>query len=275
MYSNKLFVFIFSFFLAACSTPLLDSQKITQLGTIIDLKNNQEISVSELISRLSHQDYILIGEEHDQKVHHQLEQYILEQIDHARPLDSVVFEMLNVSQQQSITQTQSQLKNAKSISESEIKQSIQWTKWDWNMYKDLIINRLKSPNKVIAANLTQSEVNTILNGAEPLKGNRSISQEVQDKIAQLMHSVSHANLSDINKMIMVQQFRDRRMAEKLFKTSQKPTALIAGNHHVRKDIGVPIHLADYGINNNISVLMIMSQQENITSTEADYIWLIK
>ncbi|STY64813.1 Uncharacterized iron-regulated protein [Mannheimia haemolytica] len=63
------------------------------------------------------------------------------------------------------------------------------------------------------------------------------------------------------------------MAEKLVKNALSTSLLIAGNHHVRKDLGVPLHIAEYDRTKKVAVLMLKTEREEITSSQADYLWV--
>ncbi|MNH37595.1 hypothetical protein D3C76_1585840 [compost metagenome] len=72
-------------------------------------------------------------------------------------------------------------------------------------------------------------------------------------------------------MLAVQQQRDRRMAERLLSAPQ-PALLFAGAYHVRKDLGIPLHLADLGASGESKVLLLAEVGEQVEPGEADYVW---
>ncbi|WP_338206311.1 ChaN family lipoprotein, partial [Parageobacillus thermoglucosidasius] len=61
--------------------------------------------------------------------------------------------------------------------------------------------------------------------------------------------------SQLPAMLAVQQQRDRQMAEQLLKAPQ-PALLLAGAYHVRKDLGVPLHLVDLGAQGRSVVVLL-------------------
>lgn len=264
-----------AFFILGCSvsSKSLTSKEVDFIGQIIDLKTNQPISADDLLARLSVQDYILIGEEHDNQLHHQIELYLFNQLTQKTRVHLLALEMLNVEQQPFINDIQ--FNRRFSLSDSELRKAIRWKHWDWAMYRDLIVESLQSKSHVVATNLTDKEIEVLLQGALPLKGTFSTSNEVKQKIAQLISSVNHHLPASIDNMISVQQFRDRRMAEKLIKNALFTSILIAGNHHVNKEFGVPLHIAEYDKTKKVAVLMLKTRKEDITSSQADYLWLTK
>lgn len=85
---------------------------------------------------------------------------------------------------------------------------------------------------------------------------------------------SHCGLlpdSQLPAMLAVQQQRDRRMAEALLAAPQ-PSLLLAGAFHVRKDLGVPLHLADLGAQDGSAVLILAEVGRSVDASMADYVW---
>jgi len=72
-------------------------------------------------------------------------------------------------------------------------------------------------------------------------------------------------------MLAVQQQRDRRMAERLLAAPQ-PVLLLAGTYHVRRDLGVPLHLTDLGRAAGSVVLLLAEVGERVDAQAADYVW---
>ncbi|OQS61457.1 hypothetical protein ASU3_01550 [Actinobacillus suis] len=266
-----------SFFLLGCAQKSLSEQQLHSLGNIIDLKTQQSLSLSELLQRLPTYTYVLIGEEHDQPVHHQIETYLVQKLEQKRPLAAVVLEMLSVDQQAQISHLQ---QSQTPLFAEEIPAQIGWKHWDWHQYQDLIISRLSSTTPLIAANLTETEVKTLYAGAQPLRGSISVTPQVQTQLAQLIQAHHTLPTDILEKTVTVQQFRDRRMAEMLVKNTQNSTAyalLVAGNNHVRKDLGVPLHLQDFDKKNKAKTISIMlksqySEAKAVTLQQADYVW---
>ena len=64
-------------------------------------------------------------------------------------------------------------------------------------------------------------------------------------------------------MLAVQQQRDRRMAERLL-AAPTPALLLAGAFHVRKDLGVPLHLKDLGAGEGNAVLVLAEVGKTVT-----------
>ena len=72
-------------------------------------------------------------------------------------------------------------------------------------------------------------------------------------------------------MLAVQQQRDRRIAERVLGAPQ-PALLLTGSYHARKDLGVPLHLADLGAEGESKVLLLVEVGEKVEPGMADYVW---
>ena len=84
----------------------------------------------------------------------------------------------------------------------------------------------------------------------------------------------HCNLlpeSQLPAMLAVQQQRDRRIAERLL-AAPEPALLFTGAYHARKDLGVPLHLADLGAEGQSKVLLLAEVGEQVEAGMADYVW---
>jgi uncharacterized iron-regulated protein len=72
-------------------------------------------------------------------------------------------------------------------------------------------------------------------------------------------------------MLAIQQQRDRRMARAVI-DAPTPALLFAGSYHVRKDLGVPLHMADLGSPERPIVLLLAQVGSDVQPGTADYVW---
>ncbi|NES53047.1 iron transporter, partial [Escherichia coli] len=91
-----------------------------------------------------------------------------------------------------------------------------------------------SKSKILGANLSRSEITSIYNGAQPLKGYVSTTNEVKKQLFDII-SLSHKlnpeeNKELLDKLVEIQQFKDRRMADVLVHHVNK-VLLLAGSYH--------------------------------------------
>lgn len=243
-----------------------------ELGQIIDLASGARITPEQLVARLAKAPRVLVGEQHDNPDHHALQLWLSRELSAQRPQGSVLLEMLNPDQQSRVEQVQAQTRAGQAPADTFA--ALAWQpSWDWGLYGALVQYQLRQPYPLLAANLDRAEIMQIYQQRPTLQGQASTAADVQDKLQEDIRE-SHCGLlpdSQIPAMLAVQQQRDRRMAERLAAAPQ-PAMLLAGAFHVRKDLGVPLHLADLGQGEGNVVLVLAEVGRPPVTGSADYVW---
>jgi uncharacterized iron-regulated protein len=145
--------------------------------------------------------------------------------------------------------------------------------WAWSLYGPLVQHALRQPYPLLAANLERREIMQIYAQVPPLQGQASTAQPVREALFEQIRQ-SHCNLlpeSQLPAMLAVQQQRDRRMAEALL-AAPEPSILLAGAFHVRRDLGIPLHLQDLGADDGLQVLILAAVETEVSAASADYVW---
>lgn len=264
------------FFICGCQTPFTEISD-EQLGTIYDLRHHRTLSPKQFLTEIAASQHLLIGEQHDNRRHHQAQFWLLQQLQHIRPQGSVLMEMLSVDQQPLIAKITPEQAACRCLPEQ-----LNWKQsWNWAFYGEIVKTVLQQRTPLVATNLTAEEVQTLMRGAEPLNGNRSTAPQVQQAITELItqshgfdDGTSGQNQEIIRKMVQIQQFRDRRMAEKIV-SSPTPNLLIAGNHHINRQFGVPLHLADLAPSLTVVTVLLGENPNSVNAQNADYYWQLK
>ncbi|WP_223515677.1 ChaN family lipoprotein [Pseudomonas sp. GL-B-19] len=236
---------------------------------IRDLSTGETLTAQELIERLAKPSRLIVGEQHDNHDHHQLQLWLLQSLGERRPQGSLLLEMLTPDQQQRVDD----VRHASTPPEN-LPAALAWQEgWDWDLYGPIVRFALTQPYPLLAANLDNLEVRAVYAKPPALSGSRSNAASVKEVLlAQI--SDSHCGLlptSQMPAMLAVQQQRDRRMAERLL-AAPTPSLLFAGAYHARKDVGVPIHVLDLGQAQAPTVLMLAEQGAVVTAAMADYVW---
>lgn len=73
--------------------------KIAQTGEITNLHTGESLTARELLIILGKQQRVIVGEQHDNIVHHQIEHWLIEELPTQRPQGSLLLEMINPDQQ--------------------------------------------------------------------------------------------------------------------------------------------------------------------------------
>ncbi|MHC8368578.1 ChaN family lipoprotein [Pseudomonas sp. ZT5P21] len=239
------------------------------VGEIRDLRSGQALTAQELVLRLAKPSRVIVGEQHDNRDHHELQRWLLQVLGERRPQGSLLLEMLTPDQQLRVDNVRHS-----STLPADLPGALAWAPgWDWNLYGPIVRFALTQPYPLLAANLDTVEVRAFY--AQPPMLNGARSNTVPVKAALLAEiSDSHCGLLPASKMpamLVVQQQRDRRMAERLL-AAPTPALLFAGAYHARKDVGVPIHVFDLGEPGAPTVLMLAQQGSEVTAAMADYVW---
>lgn len=239
------------------------------VGEIRDLRSGQVLTAQELVARLEKPSRLIVGEQHDNRDHHQLQLWLLQSLGERRAQGSLLMEMLTPDQQRRVDDVR-----RASPPPADLPGALAWQSgWDWNVYGPVVRFALAQPYPLLAANLDMLEVRTVYANPPTLSGSRSNAASVKDELLKQI-SDSHCGLlpeSQMPAMLAVQQQRDRRMAERLL-AAPTPSLLFAGAYHARKDVGVPIHVLDLGEPKAPAVLMLAERGSEVTPVMADYVW---
>jgi uncharacterized iron-regulated protein len=242
------------------------------LGVIRELASGRTLTAQELVERLASAPRVLVGEQHDNPDHHAVQLWLLRELAAQRPQGSLLMEMLNPDQQAKVDAAQAASRAGRPPANPY--QALSWqASWDWGVYGALVNYALRQPYPLLSANLDRSQIMQIYKQRPTLSGEASTTQQVQATLLEDIRT-SHCGLlpeSQMPAMLAVQQQRDRRMAERLL-AAPTPALLLAGAFHVRKDLGVPLHLKDLGAGQDNLVLILAEVGKTVTVENADYVW---
>lgn len=242
------------------------------LGMIQDLDSGQSLTPQQLVVRLAAAPRVLVGEQHDNPDHHALQLWLLQALDDQRPQGSLLLEMLTPDQQARVATVQRNIGQGQYP--ADLPAALGWQKgWDWALYGPLMRYALRQPYPVLSANLGAEEVAAIYHQRPALSGPRSSSASVREQLLAQVR-VAHCGMlpeDALPAMLAVQQQRDRRMARSVM-NAPAPALLFAGSYHVRKDLGVPLHLADLGSTGRTVALLLAQVGSEVRADSADYVW---
>ena len=183
---------------------------------------------------------ILIGERHDHPDHHRIQAWLIDNITDQR---TVGFEMLARPLQDALQAAN----NA-----SDVEALSQWEKSGWpafSIYKPIFDAAYRGQHELAAIHPTpeagQGRTHGLVGRWAGQKGNMSALP--RDGLKALKADIKashcgHANPQMTQAMTRAQVFKDQFMLRNLMeKSGDKGSVLIAGNGHVRKDYGIPVH----------------------------------
>ena len=224
--------FLLSLYLTGCAQQM--SARFLE-----EKKSTAVLSLDDLSIKLQSADYIILGESHDNPIHHDLQLAVLEKLYETGWLKQISLEMLIPSQQVSADEL-----IAKGITNpDEIYDKMQWNEgWDWAFYGPIVIWAVSEGIPLKAANLSKDELKIVRE--QPVRiGEVMLGKEGLNIHRERLRNshCGHIDKALEERMLRVQVARDVRMANSMMAISAG-SALLAGNWHARKDIGVPKYL---------------------------------
>ncbi|MDF0730855.1 ChaN family lipoprotein [Pseudomonas entomophila] len=239
------------------------------LGQIRELATGRTLTPAQLVQALATAPRVLVGEKHDNPDHHALERWLLQALQSQRPQGSLLLEMLQPEQQARVDALRGRAQWPE-----DLPKALAWQDgWSWQLYGPIVRDALRGPQPLLAANLSPDEMRQAYRQQPVLQGERSNAPAVKAALLEEVRA-GHCDLlpeTQLPAMLVIQQQRDRRMAERLL-AAPEPALLLAGSFHARKDLGVPLHLADLGAKGATQVLLLAEVGEPVAAATADYVW---
>lgn len=221
-----------------------------------------------LLDRVLPTQALLVGEQHDATEHQALQREVVLALGARGQLGGVVMEMVEQGRD-----TQGLPGDA---SEEQVREALGWKPdggWPWAAYGPVVMAAVAAGAPVVGGNLPRTRMREAMGevaldarvGAEVLQQQREAIRE------------GHCGLlpeSQIAPMARIQIARDRTMAETLIDAVQragpgKTVVLVAGNGHVRRDLGVPLYLPS-GLQHQ--VVMAQAGEARTGAQPADAVW---
>ena len=206
--------------LAACAAPArLNATEQAQLAALLPA------------------DAILLGEQHDAPAHHRLERATVQWLAARGALAALVMEMAE--------QGRSTAGLPRDASTAQVRAALAWDGggWPWADYDPVVMAAVRAGVPVLGGNLPRTRMRTAMqDSALDTRLPPAAWAEQQRRIR-----AGHCGLlpeSQITPMTRVQIARDMAMADTVVRALQpgRTVLLVAGNGHVQRGLGVPLHL---------------------------------
>ncbi len=172
-----------------------------------------------------------------------------------------------------------------------LRSALRWDEagWDWQYYGPLLDMLFELEIPLRAGNIDQDAMRQVYAGDVDEAVEGVLDEAALQALAEDIDA-SHCGMlppSQFPAMVRVQQARDLQLARSLLEGSKAPDGLrvlIAGNYHIRRDVGVPRYLQFLGIDSR-SILslaflevdpQLLDPQDYLEGSDAekafDYIW---
>jgi uncharacterized iron-regulated protein len=223
------------------------------VGKIWDVKAGAFIGEDALLARLVTSRFVLLGERHDNPDHHALQAKLVRAMYESGRRPALGFEMFATDDAPAIIRYLARSpKDAAGLGDA-----VNWSRsgWpEWRLYQPIAQAALDASVPIVATNLSKAATEAVrrnglaglgpalttqLRLAEPTPETRlALTRELRDSHCGQVPDAA------IDRMVDIQWARDARIAASLARGGQRDGAvLIAGAGHVRRDRGVPVHLA--------------------------------
>ncbi|WP_340616978.1 ChaN family lipoprotein [Xenorhabdus entomophaga] len=248
--------------------------ELMQSGAVLDMKTGKAITPDDLLEQLASYPRVVVGEKHDNPYHHQIELWLVQQLGKKRPHGSVLLEMIDPSQQEKVNKVKSWLQGNPIVRGERVQTLLSWHQgWPWKWYGDLVMELMRAPYPLLAANLTRSEIDQAYKDHRAGDRTSLVSDDVKKRIEETIKNSHGGNIDEqhLSAMSKIQQMRDQRMAEQLAK-APSPALLFAGGYHAVKAMGAPQHMKKIAPNEKVVVFVIAEQGVSLNNDYADFVW---
>lgn len=236
--------------LASCALPLREAPP----RAIWDVRAHRFVSEAELAQALAGVRFRLLGERHDNPAHHQARARLIAALAATGARPSVVFEQFDVEHDDALRAAQAAGEDAERVAEAG---KLARKSWAWPLHKPIVEAALAVPLPVRAGNLARVALRN--NPQATLDGNAAWTRRLhaapwpEAKARALERDIVSGHCDKlpaaaVPRIALAQRLRDAAMAQALVDAATPSGAiLIAGNGHVRTDLGVPIYLHAPGL----------------------------
>jgi len=297
MYRTTCLITLFLSVLSACASmkagdefPFVLENHVLA-GKIWDVKSGKFVGKQRLVEEIRHNKFILLGETHDNRIHHQGQAWIINNLNKSGFSALVAFEMINSAQGELI-------KNKEYRESSALIEDLNQVKNTWryeSRYKPVFDSVLGAHYSLYPASMDKKSIMTIV-----MKGQQSVPADIQyalekNPLSEAQNQalkeeirISHCGMSNpemTRAMMLTQRVKDAVMAKRLMRDSdEEKRVLVAGSGHTRKDRGVPMYITSEYRNDGIISIVWIEVAKGLNSVEEyaerwdskklpyDYVW---
>lgn len=206
-------------------------------------------SVTAVLARADRLGVLALGEIHDHAAWHHLRLHWLRRLSARGVRFVVAMEQFDVDRQDAIDETRREGRSpdARGLAQAA---GFRFRGWDWALYGPVIDWLLEAGLPLAGVNLPAAQAMRVGRGGELPPAADGPPDWRDDEESQLRREIAdgHCGLlpaSALAPMARAQRARDATMADAVQRAARRhglPVVLLAGNGHVRHDLGVPRHL---------------------------------
>jgi uncharacterized iron-regulated protein len=223
---------------------------------IWDVRASRFVSEPSLVADLASARYRLLGEVHDNGAHHTIRAQLIVAIAATGARPALVMEQFDLDRDEALIAAQAAGTDAERLADAG---SFDRKAWQWPMHKPILEAALAAHLPIRAGNLPRAQLREEEHSAAADRSQSS--GYARFRAARWTDAQAEALRADIveghcgmvpdavvPRIVLAQRLRDAAMAQALVDAATAPGAiLIAGNGHVRADLGVPVYLHAPGL----------------------------
>lgn len=239
--------------LSACSSVAQVQQAQSQ-ARIYDVHARRFVTEATLVAGLVHARYRLLGEIHDDPAHHAIRARLITEIAGNGVHPAVVLEQFDLDHDAALQAAQRAGADAEHVATAG---ALDRKGWAWPLHEPIVAAALAMHLPLRAGNLSRTALSgdpdALLRGDETLRTRLHAVHWTDAQAAELRRDIvdSHCHMlpeAVVPRLVLAQRVRDAAMAQALVDDATADGAiLIAGNGHVRADLGVPVYLHAPGL----------------------------
>lgn len=238
---------------------------------IVETATGATLTRAALLQRLAGVDYVLLGELHDNRLHHEVRGLLIQDLAALRPGLVVVAEHLERGRR---------VVGAGDITARLQAAGFELKGWRWPDHESLFRPLLQLQLTLAGGNISRAEARRIVReGRAALRPELAVlmegtplQQEARQALEQSLLEGHCGQMPEHLKapMVLAQEARDAAMSLTLQEwAEQGPVVLVAGNGHVRRDYGVPRFLPAA----RVLSIGFLEQGEAVAAPQVyDYVW---
>lgn len=253
--------------LAGCAAP-------PQAGAIVEVGTGRALTRAELVETLRRADFVLLGERHDNPLHHRLRGELVAELGSGT---AVVAEQLARGQR-----VERGVEAGPDLLAALTAAGFDARGWDWPQHAPLFEAIVRAGLPLSGGNLPRDTARRIAREGEAA---------IEPALAALLQSApldaaARAALDgdlvaghcgqlpadSVPRLRGAQRARDAAMAVALVEAAGRPAVLVAGNGHVRRDYGVPQLLAVLRPGAVVASVGFLDGDEALAGTPYTHVW---
>ena len=241
--------------LCACSSSPRQATQSSSRPRIWDVGAARFVSEAKLVDDVAHARYRLLGEIHDDPLHHAIRARLIREIASSGARPAVVFEQFDLDHDDALQAAQHAGADAEQLADAG---ALDRKGWQWPLHEPIVAAARAARLPIRAGNLSRADLDRAVEGPAPeatsawqarlraAPWTEADARALRDEIVE-----SHCGMlpdTIVPRLVRAQRMRDAAMAQALVDDATNDGAiLIAGNGHVRGDRGVPIYLHAPGL----------------------------